>query len=524
MNTFLEAISSDVPGARESYSTWLETTEAKVAEQRAHSLACDSWGNRITEMCQAEWSTSIPAFCDWSEKLLAKRNHDARDIALGRVRLEYFMTNTWDRYTFPKVRKRSLGPRLLTLLEEVVGNAKSERLWNEHQERVEKRRRLVLEFYTDTVKAHLKPDIAPYLPSTSFLFKLPLFKSYVNDPQDTVSDVPSEIATNEITRFVHSVLQDKKRFLIKLWAAANEDTDMVSPECAIHRDSPGVLDLATAVFECKWNSRDPYVMVGWEDTGVHNPSCGIKQNSGVKSSVYDLDLQLRFRYSTTARRVLEVLAKLINVDLRYARAKDLDALNARFICKTCPFRRKGKAYGLDSMDWRQCLSHTLSGETWPEYADCRIPKFDVASDTLMKSLHFVAQPYPSPVKAAWSCNHCGEHLPDRVLKKEAVTHVKTTHGIHNPEVDRDFFYYRTEQSPERPYMFIGLDTNSNHCCLRCPEGRNLCMWVKADLVKHIRHIHSVEEADLEEGVDWKKVKPVEDETWVHEALRAQHLV
>ena len=36
--------------------------------------------------------------------------------------------------------------------------------------------------------------------------------------------------------------------------------------------------------------------------------------------------------------------------------------------------------------------------------------------------------------------------------------------------------------------------------------------------------HGVEEADLEEGVDWKKVKPVADETWVHDALRAQQLV
>lgn len=36
--------------------------------------------------------------------------------------------------------------------------------------------------------------------------------------------------------------------------------------------------------------------------------------------------------------------------------------------------------------------------------------------------------------------------------------------------------------------------------------------------------HSVEEADLEEGVHWKKVNPVMDETWVHDALRAQHLV
>lgn len=71
------------------------------------------------------------------------------------------------------------------------------------------------------------------------------------------------------------------------------------------------------------------------------------------------------------------------------------------------------------------LSHTLSGEIWPEYADCRIPKFDVASDALTKSLQFVAQPYPSPGKAAWSCNHCGEHLSDRVLRKEAVAHVRT---------------------------------------------------------------------------------------------------
>lgn len=35
MNVYLEAISSEVPGARESYSKWLEATAAEVAEQRA---------------------------------------------------------------------------------------------------------------------------------------------------------------------------------------------------------------------------------------------------------------------------------------------------------------------------------------------------------------------------------------------------------------------------------------------------------------------------------------------------------
>ncbi len=176
-----------------------------------------------------------------------------------------------------------MGPRLLPLLEQVIANAKSHRLCKEHEERVEKRRQLVVEFYTDTAKAHLKPNIAPYLPDTSFLLELPFFKTFVNDPKDTVANVPVEIATNEIVHFVQSVIRDKKRFLIKLWAAANGNTDMVSPEQLAHTDSPSVLDLATAVFECKCTSRNPYVMVGWEEIGVHKSSCGIKETSGGKS-------------------------------------------------------------------------------------------------------------------------------------------------------------------------------------------------------------------------------------------------
>ena len=252
-----------------------------------------------------------------------------------------------------------MGPRLLPLLEVNVAYAKSHRLCKEHEERVEKRRQLIVEFYTDTTQAYLKPNIAPYLPPTSFLLELPFFKTFLNDPKDTVTSVPVETATNEIIHFVQSVIRDKKRFLIKLWAAANGNTDMVSPEQLAHTDSPSVLDLATAVFECKCNSRNPYVMVGWEEIGVHKPSCGIKETketSSGKPSVYgNFDLQLQFRYSATARRVLEVLVKLVNVDLQYVRARDLDAMNTRFICKTCPFHQKGTAWGLHSMDWRQCV-------------------------------------------------------------------------------------------------------------------------------------------------------------------------
>jgi len=33
-------------------------------------------------------------------------------------------------------------------------------------------------------------------------------------------------------------------------------------------------------------------------------------------------------------------------------------------------------------------------------------------------------PYPSPQKANWACNHCGEHVDTAVLLKTAKAHVK----------------------------------------------------------------------------------------------------
>lgn len=256
------------------------------------------------------------------------------------------------------------------MLDNIVANEKTYRLEKEHEGRVEHRRNHLAELYTRTAKAHVSPAVAPFLPSLTILQNLPLFHGYLHDRGETVADmtvVPD--AEGVIQRFVTSVIRDKKQYLVQMMANAG----VVA--IADGHSTDDILKLATALFQCcNAHSR---VFIGWDEAGVRtnpprkrmpkdisNPGnlpldfpCKIVRGAGdtLVASEYGVDLNCKFAFSTFARDALKEIAVLLDVDWRVVPAKTLDALDKRFVCKTCPFRRKNGAYGLDAMDWRECV-------------------------------------------------------------------------------------------------------------------------------------------------------------------------
>lgn len=252
------------------------------------------------------------------------------------------------------------------MFDEMVADQKEYRLEKEHDGRVEYRRNCLAEFYARTAKVHISPEVAPFLPSLKILQNLPLFHDFLHDREKTIADVTVvPDAEGVIRRFVASVIRDKKQYLVQILADAGV---VAIPD---GRSADDVLGLATALFQC-CQSHD-WALIGWDEAGVrtihprlwsykrtktlneHPLVCDCNVRSALVESEYGVDLQCRFVFSTTGRYVLKGIAALLSVNWRVVRAKTLDALGKRFVCKTCPFRRKGGAFGLNVMDWRECV-------------------------------------------------------------------------------------------------------------------------------------------------------------------------
>ena len=261
----------------------------------------------------------------------------------------------------------------------MVADQKKSRLAREHVERVETRRNHLNEFYTLTAKSHMNPKVAPFLPSPNILQNVPIFQDYLHNKTETV-DVTVLLPDAEglIQRFVSSVIHDKKQYFVKIMADAGAVAIADGHESV---DADDILELATALFQCC--DAHGRVFIGWDEVGVYtNPpsketqrrvssryyylrgnlplslkfACNIYGDNTLVATEYGVDLNCRFKFSTSAWNTLKDIAELLGVDWRTVPAKVLDALGKRFVCKTCSFTyKRNGASGLDAMDWRECV-------------------------------------------------------------------------------------------------------------------------------------------------------------------------
>ncbi len=254
------------------------------------------------------------------------------------------------------------------MLDNMAASNKRYRLEREHEGRVEQRRNRLNELYMRTAKAHLDPDDSPFLPGINILQNVPQFQDYLHDRAEAVVDVTVPDAEWIIRSFIALAIHHKKQYLIQIMAKAGVTA------IADDHSADDILGLATALFQCC--NEHARVFIGWDEAGVHTrpppkrfskninfdyfpleyPCRGTHGlNDTLVESEFGVDLKCKFAYCTGARDVLEQIAGLLDVDWRVVPAKTLDALGRRFVCKTCPFWPTNGAYGLDAMDWRECV-------------------------------------------------------------------------------------------------------------------------------------------------------------------------
>ncbi|KAF9483610.1 hypothetical protein BDN70DRAFT_293077 [Pholiota conissans] len=375
----------------------------------------------------------------------------------------------WPATSEPKLRKSSLRKHL-PQLESMIAICKSERLRKELDERINSRKEKIASFYSSFAKTFLTLEMMPYLPSPELLFDIKLFEDYIDDPKEVVVDLIAGTAQKEILRFIVEFFSHKKRQLLELLL----ETDLL-PEDVTEDTSPETfLGLALAAFECCGNA----VFITWKEAGIH-----VCQEGG-EMTQHGWGLPFLFRFSDAAYNALCKLSAILLVDPQSISANDLDTLNRRFVCKGCKFTRHALMQGLLSMTWRECLVHAVQLSKSPPQ-DQHVAEFDILTEDVTKSILAVEQPFPSPAEKNWCCRHC--HIfSDPVKKAEAIAHARTAHSIKAPVSGKDFAYCATEHSPIRPRVFIGLDENSNHRCLRCPASKSLRLWGKEPaLLRHL---------------------------------------
>jgi len=113
------------------------------------------------------------------------------------------------------------------------------------------------------------------------------------------------------------------------------------------------LDLATSVFNCLGSSRSSLrtggCLIGWDGAGPH-----------LRCPALEKYWENRLHFSQRGYDAATELVTLAGFDARTAKIWDMDALNPRFVCLTCPLEANSRIQdgrGRSVWNWREAVRH-----------------------------------------------------------------------------------------------------------------------------------------------------------------------
>ncbi|KAF9486101.1 hypothetical protein BDN70DRAFT_988128 [Pholiota conissans] len=500
MRKYLLDIRLGTTEARSNYEAYVNATKALIIKHEEHAEISRRWAYGILESCHTIFTNSLPAFSVMSKKALLKRGHDVRDVdeaisqfnRVTRFSLEYVL-----KIPDPWMSKSKIS-KYIQILESFVRMARRTRI-------IIPRKKKINEYYNLITKNQLTSQAMRYIPrpNTTEMIDM-VFGDYINNTEEEVGQLDYKVAEPEIQRFLQMYLTTKRCQMINLLQKKGLLVQQVN-------DASGIvhaLELAVAVFECCGK-----LFIGFDEAGMH--FCGIHT---LEMQAFCVD-SFAFSVSDAGYRALVNIVDILGLGLEslgYLTQANLDDMNKRFVCRTCPLFSHGGVRGLLVLTWRECLDHALDERK--KHLDQHTPFFDVLSDALTTHLLACNNGSPTPSDRVWTCRYCTkfDHWRHNPLQSEAeaIDHALKLHDIAIPLAKVDFSIIRSKFLPKRFLNFVGFDENANHQCLRCsPLAQKL--WLKHNLYQHLYFKHGIKSTDLVEGIDWKKIKAVEDDSWIN---------
>ncbi|KIM36644.1 hypothetical protein M413DRAFT_286141 [Hebeloma cylindrosporum] len=289
--------------------------------------------------------------------------------------------------------------------------AKNERLTVEYAQRVEARREEVADFYDDT-KVYIDAAHWQHLPKIRDIQQLAPLVDYIRSDPKSIGEscFPIDAGRSATLGFVDQWIKETQAHLCEILKSARHAATQAS-QC----EPTEVLNLATAVFLCR--SRCP-PSIGWDSVGPHL-LCAESQVDGTRRRPTREKGFFQF-FEDGYNTVIQLLG-LLDLDPLVTTTKDLDKLEARFICQI-PESPVVKAAAV--MTWRQCVNHVAHVRTIMHNPPAL--RLSVLTEEATQTVlhHEQLYPYPYPGDPVWSCRRCTEHLKNPTTRQGVVSHLK----------------------------------------------------------------------------------------------------
>ncbi|EDR15994.1 uncharacterized protein LACBIDRAFT_291826 [Laccaria bicolor S238N-H82] len=276
-------------------------------------------------------------------------------------------------------------------LERMVNQQKRKRLVLERKRQV----KLCYTEYSKTLKSEQWTSIMPL----HEVFKDAFFNNFVSSEADVVGDISKKDA---LALFPQLTLKFMDSQVNRLASLLPEGTDYFVPSM----DCYSRLNLATSVFGCRlcqFGHISGVALCGWTNICSH-----INQ----KSRKYASFPHLKIEFNPDDCATSASLIRSLGLDPATTTQEQLDLIDARFFCGSCPILSMRGVRGRKAYTWTECVGFFAI-----------VVVIQLLTPEATRFVKEQEPLYPSSVSPAWGCNHCSEHFEQSVSLSSAKAHV-----------------------------------------------------------------------------------------------------
>ncbi|KAF9479910.1 hypothetical protein BDN70DRAFT_878205 [Pholiota conissans] len=352
--------------------------------------------------------------------------------------------------------------RIRPALEAKADTIRTRRLISEREALVVARRSIVKTLYME-YKASLSPSQWKYLPRVLDICEFDCFKTLVEaDSSIVVEKEDFKECMEMLPGLLARRMDDLKGHLMESMERSITDDQSANVGStggkgkAVMRND--LVDLAIATFQCEGKcrnytiTRSARLVIGWDTIATHycedeNEGLAVVVRRPWDFSTHANESGLandgaRFTFDVRASVVARELVRCAGLEEERALASEMDAKNLRYGCKTCGVVKISIEYGLMTefrvgYGWRDAVYHSISNHLSSSNSNgWRVLPEDEIEKVIAKESRDAKWAY-----ALYTCGHCAEYMTRQATKGSVISHLRTMHGIENPQSPDDYFFY-----------------------------------------------------------------------------------
>ncbi|TFY58240.1 hypothetical protein EVJ58_g6536 [Rhodofomes roseus] len=404
-----------------------------------HAKKCTEWLREFEVYLHNEAQERIAQYYEQIARRFREMGHEDQDIKNIRSMPEAMR----DRPVTEQVWKK-LKPALQMRIE----MSRCKRLDQDENDVIDSRKALVYNVYL-AYKQTLRPIERSRLSPPKLIYAIPAFRELIYTKLDVeLTQAACDEAAKRLPEYL-SMFTDKLRNSLVQSMADNGVFEVRNRRTK--RPPKGAHDrlaLATSVFRVASHGSSLFSYNGI--TTYLDSIWTAGKDSGFWIAMYET-LQPKFEFDKQASAAVEALMLQLGLDPATTRPEDLDRLHKRFFCEFCGGRPRYRFPGDVAYPWQAAIGHCIA---CPGSFSSSTPYLRLLNEDECKSVRKLEEAKSYMPPHTWECNHCpGITYHLRVLP-DVLEHIRTAHGISEPEEDVDYFHaYRDTHYNPIPQSF-----------------------------------------------------------------------